>query len=47
MRCGARESDDPVTDPGVLVEVIRAAGDNLGVPARHSPWAPALTDVST
>ncbi|WSY19066.1 FtsK/SpoIIIE domain-containing protein (plasmid) [Embleya sp. NBC_00896] len=42
-----RESDDLVTDLGVLVDAIRAANDHLGIPAQHSPWAPALADSLT
>ncbi|MGC0421105.1 FtsK/SpoIIIE domain-containing protein [Embleya sp. AB8] len=42
-----RESDDLVTDLGVLVEAIRAANERLGIPPQHSPWAPPLADSLT
>ena len=35
--------DAEVTDLRVLVEAIRRANDELGLPPQHSPWLPALT----
>lgn len=35
--------DAEVTDLTVLVEAVRKANDELGLPPQHSPWLPALT----
>jgi len=35
--------DAEITDLTVLVQAIRDANDQLGLPAQHSPWLPSLT----
>ncbi|MDP9820637.1 FtsK/SpoIIIE domain-containing protein [Nocardioides massiliensis] len=35
--------DAEITDLTVLVDAIRQANDQLGLPAQHSPWLPSLT----
>jgi S-DNA-T family DNA segregation ATPase FtsK/SpoIIIE len=35
--------DAEITDLKVLVESVRQANDDLGLPPQHSPWLPALT----
>ena len=39
-----QEDDDLLTDLAVLVEAIREANDQLGIPPQHSPWLPALPE---
>lgn len=42
-----RDDRDDVTDLQVLVEAVRAAATDAGVPPQHSPWLPALPAVAT
>lgn len=41
-RVARTESDTAVTDLADLVEAVRGANRELGVPQQHSPWLPAL-----
>jgi S-DNA-T family DNA segregation ATPase FtsK/SpoIIIE len=44
VRPKAKVADDAeITDLRVLVDAIRHANDELGLPQQHSPWLPALT----
>ncbi len=44
---GRSNDDDLLTDLAVLVDAIIEANQQLGIPAQHSPWLPALTDSMT
>ncbi|HLR96393.1 MAG TPA: FtsK/SpoIIIE domain-containing protein [Jiangellaceae bacterium] len=39
------ETDAEITDLKVLVEAIQDANAQIGVPAQHSPWLPALPEA--
>ncbi|MBY8888583.1 cell division protein FtsK [Streptomyces sp. PTM05] len=45
---GARSGDDDLlTDLAVLVDAVIEANGQLGLPAQHSPWLPALPEAMT
>ncbi|WP_045741567.1 FtsK/SpoIIIE domain-containing protein [Actinoplanes rectilineatus] len=43
-RAAQEQHQDEVTDLQVLVEALREAAEQAGVPAQHSPWLPALPE---
>ncbi|MER5973402.1 FtsK/SpoIIIE domain-containing protein [Streptomyces sp. NPDC002055] len=40
----AREEEE-ITDLKVLVDAVREANEQLGIPSQHSPWLPALDET--